>query len=486
MRGGLITGLTQFVKFTAQLGSAMVLARLLQPSDFGLVGIVASAVAILGPVRDAGITNAIISGREPEPKLLNSLFIATVFLGGGLFVAACGIGFGAMVFVSDKAVLWVAAWHGVAMLLNSLELVPYALMRRSLSFGRVAWRDVVSLLVGIGIAIGMAIGGLGWLSLIGMLIGQSATALVLTWRAVTWRPGMAFASWAELRDHIRLAGAMTASDLAQYFTQNIDTLIIGGRWGTDAVGNYSRAQALTLVPAGQLIAPLGSVIYPILTRLRDDETRYTRWAQLLLVASMAVAVPLATGLSVTAPEIVRFVLGPGWAAAIPLFSLLALSIAVRPIGALAYWIMLSSGQARPLMLWAALNCCVTVAIVIAAARWGATGVALSVTVGAVLLRVPLALLFATFSKGLPAASLILPYSLQIAGFGAGAWALSLLADALRHAGLHDILVLAAIAGCCGVWLIALVCISSDLRALARDCVDSIIRRAIPHPPGSGC
>jgi PST family polysaccharide transporter len=473
-RGGAVFVAAQSARFACQLVSAGILSRLLAPEDFGIMAMVASVVAILGPLRDTGITNSLIAVKYVTTPVLNSLFLFTVFLGAGLLMAASLLGCCLYLFIPSPQVVVVAFWNGVAMLLGALELVPYALMKRTLDFKRMAMRDLFSLATGIITAITMAFAGCGYLALIGMLVAPMLTGLVLSWQAVAWRPSRQFASWADLKQHARFAFAMTTVELASYVTTNIDTLAVSAG-GLENAGFYSRAQALTVVPAAQLTTPLGAIIFPVLAKLGDDHVRFSRWTKTLFEVLCAISIPLACGLWAISSEAVEVVLGPQWAASAPIFKWLALTVAVRPLGALAYWVIMAAHATRSLLTWGLLNAIITSASVLAAAYSGAEGIAIALSLTSLFVKTPLVLFIGTNAKGLSLSTLIMPYMIHMAILPLGLVGADLIVEWLRRNDAPPLVRIISILFCCITWACGTVMLNSNSRTMVINAIAKGLR-----------
>ena len=275
-RGAAVTASGLWLKTLIQLVSTMLLARLLDPSDFGLVVMIMAIVGVADLVRDFGMTGAILQARSLTQRQWSGLLWFSALLGGGLMVviAACAPLIAALYGEPQLLVLTLAV--APTLLLNGLAMPLQASIQRDLRFGTLAMIDIVAMLVGVVLSLIAAVLGFGVWSLVILAGAGQVYRLIALWIAAKpkWgRPRLG-------RDVIPLittGGSIFGVQLLNYAARNLDNVIIGQQLGPAALGQYSRAYALFLLPQQQLNGPLGRVALPVLSRLQDDGERYRRY-----------------------------------------------------------------------------------------------------------------------------------------------------------------------------------------------------------------
>lgn len=395
LRGSSWTIGGQIVVVALGILSILVLARLLEPEDFGLIGLLGSVIAVLGLFREIGLTTAIVQKANIRESELTRILMLTVVLGfvvGGLATAA---GYGVSYFVDEPRIKEIAPWFGLCFLLNSLETVPLGLMRRALKFRQLVVRDIISKAAGIGICILAAWAEWGYWALVVQALTMASINLGLTWSAAKWRPIAAAAPWREIVSYLKFGASFTSSNVAAYLTQNFDSLLIGKYSGLTALGYYGRARTLMLTPLSQAMGPLGTVLIPVMSRVKDEPARMRVWVDKLSRAFLYFSAPVAAILMAGSSEIIEIFLGDKWMEVVPIFWWLSISVASSPLGSLFYWVLVTSGRGELLFYWTIAGAVITCLAVALAISWGVVAVAASIGLTSLIARSFIAIYFAS-------------------------------------------------------------------------------------------
>lgn len=184
-------------------------------------------------------------------------------------------------------------------------------------------------------------------------------------------------------------GQVSGFHLLNYFSRNGDNLLLGKVWGPNALGFYSRAYSLSVVPITQIIGPLSAVAMPTLSRLQSDPDRYRRYYLGMLDKVLLVTVPISV-LCVLAPDwLILVILGNQWHEATPVFAWLAVSAVFQSIASTTGWLFFSQGRSRELLMWGAISCPIILGSFFLGLRWGPVGVAAAYSLTLILLITPL-------------------------------------------------------------------------------------------------
>jgi O-antigen/teichoic acid export membrane protein len=391
MRGGTWSLSSQGLRLVCQIGSIIILARLLTPQEFGLVGILMSTLGVVGLFRHIGLSTAIIQAETVTEPQLRRLLEITLILGFILLIVTCIVGLALARIMNDPRIIWIAPWYGLTFALSSFEAVPQSLLRRRMMFRQIALREVASTLLGTTSSILAAYLGAGYWSLIvGMLI-TAFTDAITSWITARWKPSSVSAPWRDVLSFLRFGGAFTGSSLAAYFSQNLDSLLIGRILGYEQLGYYSRARSLMIQPMNQFLGPITTILLPIFCRVQTEEARFRKIIVTLSVPFLTLPCILATWIMVGASEIVTILLGTKWLSVTPILIWLAASIIYLPFGALLHLVLLASGKGRLLIHWAWSSALIVICGYAATVSYGTTWVAASFTLTGIILRIPLAL-----------------------------------------------------------------------------------------------
>lgn len=373
-RGALFTGVAQAARIAIQLSSVVLLARLLSPSDFGVMGMVAPIYGFAMMFQDFGLTQATIQKSDINQAQLSALFWinfgVSVAIGGLLMLASPLVG----LFYGDARVASVVVAFGAIMMVAGLGSQHMALLNRRMRFG------VLSLIDTLGAAAGLAasvIAAIVLKSYWALVAGSLASALVPTisaWISVRWSPDRPKKADG-MREILGFGAGITGFNFANFFARNLDNILIGRTWGDEALGLYDRAYKLLLFPLQQVTGPVGRVMLPVLARVRHEPERYRRAYLNVIAQMMLLVLPGVAWMISSSDLIVVTLLGDEWAAAGPIFGALGFAALIQPINSTTGWLYISQGRAKGYMNWGIAFTAASVASFVIGLPWGAIGVA---------------------------------------------------------------------------------------------------------------
>lgn len=445
--GGAWRAASTFGGAALQFGVAIVLARLLTPSDFGTVTLVAVVVGIANLLAFLGVGPALV-----RRKALTADYVATAWtlslIAGVLGCVAIALLAPLLAdLVGDASTRIVFLAVSPILVLTGLRTCSMSLLRRHMRFRALMVVDLVS--YGLGyclVAVVTALLGWGVWALVAGMLAQGALAGVIAYAYERHSLRMRLTR-AAARDIVDFGGGVTASGLANYVALNGDNFIIGRTLGAGAVGLYNRAYMLMNLPVTYGALVLSQVLLPAFSRAQDDRERVSRGYLSSLYLVFTGATPMMMFMLVAAPYLIRTLFGPQWEASIAPLQVFALFGAFRA----AYHLGSAVAQAlgRP---WAEFARQVLYALVVVAGalvgyRWGITGVAWGTSAGIVVMYVAMAqlshsLLGFSWRSFVGAHATGLVCGLVVLAAGAAA------AQALRGSGWPDLVVLLCLVVVC--------------------------------------
>lgn len=379
MRGAAVTVLGQGGRILLQMASVVVLARLLAPSEFGLLAMVLLFVGLGEIFRDFGLSSAAVQAPSLSREQRDLLFWANTGIGVALAVIIfAGAGLIADLF-GQPALTPIAQALAVTFVVNGMATQYRAGLNRRMQFRALAVVSVAAQAVGLVVAVLAAIGGAGYWALVAQQIAIAVASLVLFVGYARWIPGKPRRG-VPMRGFFRYGWQLMATQLIGYASNNTDNLIIGLRFGVEPLGLYNRAFQLLMNPLNQLRTPATTVALPVLSRLQDDDDRFSAFivrAQLVLAVSFGPALAIAAG---AAAPLVQLFLGPQWTAAGPLFALLCVAAVMQMLAFVGYWIYLSRGLTGQLLQYTLVAFVIKVASIVIGSNWGLLGVAIGYAV----------------------------------------------------------------------------------------------------------
>jgi PST family polysaccharide transporter len=353
----------------------LILARLIGPEAFGIVGAALVVVHIALVFSNLGISSAIVQRFEVEDRHLYSAFALALL---------CGAAVTLLVELLAPAIAGFFAFDGLTEVLRVLGLIPFVanlgvvaegLLRRALAFRKLAIISVISYGVGYGlVGIGLALMGAGvWALAFASLTEFTIRALIPL--AIQPHPKVGPLDRAALWHFLVFSGGLTLRRFGQQLSQGLDNIVVGRWLGAEALGLYGRAYQLVSFPPATIGKAMGAVMFPVLSRVQNDRPRlaaaYRRSTAVLALVTM----PAAVAVTVLAPELIMVALGPGWLGVIVPLQILAPGIFFRLIFQLSDSLGMAAGTVYAVAWRQGAHATAVLVGALIGQHWGLPGVA---------------------------------------------------------------------------------------------------------------
>ena len=342
IRGGAAKFVAQAVTFSLRIGSLVVLSRLLEPKDFGLVGMVTAIVGVLNTFRDFGLSAATIQRESVSEEQVSTLFWVNLAVGAILTILALAAGPVIAGFYHEPRLLAVNAVLSAAFLINAAGVQHSAQLHRQMRFTTLAAIEIIALVLSISVGIAMAAKGYGywalvWTTLIVPLVSTSGA-----WLVTGWIPGMPHRN-VGMGSMLRFGGTLTLNGLIVYVAYNLEKVLLGRFWGAEVLGLYGRAYQLISIPTSNLNEAAGGVAFAALSRVKNDPVRFKSYFLKGYSLVLALTVPVTMVCALFADDLIVVVLGPKWKNAVDVFRLLAPTILIFALINPLSWLLISLG-----------------------------------------------------------------------------------------------------------------------------------------------
>ncbi len=388
IRGGAVTMVAQGAKFFLQIGSTIVLARLLTPQDFGLIAMVAAVTGFVVMFKDMGLSMATVQKTEINHRQISTLFWINVVLSLGVMLVTAALAPVIAWFFNEPRLTWITLALASAFIFGGFTIQHQALLRRQMRFRSLAVVEIISISVGILAAIMAAFYGAGYWSLVIKQLAGAITIAIGVWVACGWRPGLPVRR-SGVHEMLVFGGNLTGFNVINYFARNADKILVGRFCGSGILGLYSKAYSLLMLPISQIRGPLTSVAIPALSRIQDDTKRYTSYYTKLILLLSFISMPLVVFLAICSKSVIHILLGDQWLGASRIFQILAITAFIQPVWSTAIGVvLLSLGQSGRLLKFGIFNSLVVVLSFAVGIRWGAIGVASAYAVASYLVLFP--------------------------------------------------------------------------------------------------
>lgn len=386
VRGGVWVFVSYGLQQAINIARSIILARLLTPGDFGLMGLASLAMAALSVFTETGIWPALVQRKvlDEDTKYTAWIIFALrgILLGLLLVIVAPLV---ARFFAQPQLTALLTVLAGVFVIsgCNSLSVI---LLQRELRFDRITYLNLAVTLVSLVSSVGAAIALRNvWAFVAGELVGATA-AMLLSYRIEDFRPKLRF-SRSRARELLSYGKYLTGAGIITYLATQGDDAVVGKTLGTEALGFYGVAYRASNLPATSISHVINQVTIPGFSKVQDDIAQLRSMYLKTLRLTALVAVPFTGGMFILAPFFIPVLYGPQWVPAIPAFMVLCFFGLERAIGSVAGPVFLARGKTR-LILIIGLSKLLTMAVCIVplTLRYGILGTSIAVTISAVVVQ----------------------------------------------------------------------------------------------------
>lgn len=315
--------------------SMLALARLLTPGDFGLVALATIVLSIIAAITELSLSSALIQHKSPQREHYDTAWTLNILRAAAILVLLVSAGYPvAWVYQDDRLIGIFAALGGSALIGGFLNprLVDF---RRRLSFHQEIFIDLVTKVVGMIIAIAVALIFRSYWALVVGTLASQVTSVIMSYVLSPYLPRISFVHW---RNLFSFSGWVALSSGLNEVNWRADQLALGVMLGAGPLGQYTLGDKLASLPVRETTAPIAGLLFPAFARLQDDPERLRHAflrSQGLLVAA---ALPVGIGFALVAEPFVNLVLGPAWSSAVlvaqvlgAVFAVIAFKMPVTPL-----------------------------------------------------------------------------------------------------------------------------------------------------------
>ncbi|MER8785438.1 lipopolysaccharide biosynthesis protein [Mesorhizobium sp. M1006] len=375
--GGILALASQLTRIGISLVSIGVMARVLQPSDFGLVAIATTITAFAMLLQDMGLSAAVVQPENVEDETLSVLWIVGNIFALFLFLLIAVSSPMVSMLFADKRIANLLLLTSLTLPLTAIGFLHRALLQRWMRWTSLQGISLLSTLASAVVAITLVLTtDIGYWALAVQSLLAAGLQSMMYWFTSAWRPKLT-TRWRSGLPSLRFGLFLTVFSVINYAHRYADNLLIGWRFGTVELGYYSRAYAIMSMPLQLVNGPAGTAIIASLSRLQSREAE---WRQLYMDALLIltfITAPLASFLIFAAPELITIVLGPNFTKSIPIFMALSIGMFAQPVMSSTGWLWISTGNTKDMAIWAAFSVPLLICSMGIGLLWGASGVALA-------------------------------------------------------------------------------------------------------------
>lgn len=311
----------------------IIMARLLTPKDYGLVGMVAIFIAVAQSLVDSGFSQALIRKQNRTETDNSTVFYFNIVVGVLLYFILFAIAPWVADFYDSPELTALMRVVCLSVVFNSFVVVQRALLTVNIDFKTQAKASLTAAIVSGVIGIGMAYSGFSYWSIVAQQLVNLGLNTLLLWLFARWRPRWIY-SWDSFRELFTFGSKLMASGLLDVVYRNMYLLVIGKVFTASSLGYYTRANQFAEFPSSNLTSIMQRVTYPVLCQIQDDDERLALIYRRFLRVSAFLIFPLLVGLSAVAEPFILLLLKEQWLFASTLLQIICFGMMWYPIHAI--------------------------------------------------------------------------------------------------------------------------------------------------------
>jgi O-antigen/teichoic acid export membrane protein len=359
-----------------RLLGTVILARLLTPEHFGLIGMVTALTAFAEMFKDLGLGTATIQQKEITHEQISTLFWVNAGVGVAIMLILAGAAPLISWFYGDTRLFWVAIAISSTFLFGGLTVQHQALLRRQMQFPLLAFIQVLSTALSTIIGILLAWQGFEYWALVWKEVSRAVIQASATWLLSHWLPGLPMRGTG-VRTMFQIGSHVTGFNILTFASGGLDQVLLGKFWGAGPLGLYRQASLLLMLPVSLFSYPITYVMTPALSALQSDPERYRSYYRRVVSFLAFGYMPLIAYIAVYSDNLIALVLGDKWMASSPVLQILALGAIVSPIAGTCGIVMVTNGRTKEYLhvgvaqaIFLSLAVCIGI-------NWGLIGVAIA-------------------------------------------------------------------------------------------------------------
>jgi len=321
----------------------IVLARILSPDEYGLIGILTIFISLFEIIVDGGFAHALIRKQDANNIDYCTVFytnlLLSMLMAGILFCSARPI---AQFFNREELIPLTKALSPIV-IINALAIVQRVQLSKKLDFKSQAIITFVSALVSGGVGIWMAVSGYGVWALAGQQLSNAGINTILLWCFNRWWPGLRF-SWNSFREMWSFGWKLLVGGVLNSLSGQVHNAVIGKIYAPATLGQYTRGNQFVAIASSNISNIVGKVTYPVLSVIQNDQDKLRASYKRLIKTVALPTFVLLMGMCSMAKPLLLALIGPKWDAAPVFMQILCFSMLVNPLQRLNINALLVKGR----------------------------------------------------------------------------------------------------------------------------------------------
>ena len=320
----------QFGVQAIQFAVSVVLARLITPAEFGLIGMIAIFIGVGSILFDGGLTSSLIRTPNVDDFDYSTVFFFNLFTSIIIYIVLFITAPFIASFFKQGILTDILRIYAIAFIISALAAVQNAKLTKEMKFKLLAIAAIPGIILGSVVGIIMAYNGFGVWSLVYSFLTQSLCTTIFLWSVSKWTPSLIF-SKIKFMQHFYYGSKLTISGILDVIFVNLYQLVIGKFYAPAQVGYYTRANTLMMLPVGTVSTALNKVVFPLFSKLQDDIVRLRDVYKRVMLAVIFLISPIVALMAILIKPLVLFLFGEIWLPVVPIFQIIAITGILYPL-----------------------------------------------------------------------------------------------------------------------------------------------------------
>lgn len=333
VKGTFWSGLDSFASQGIMFLVGLVLARLLTPHEYGLIGYITILTAIFNSIVDSGFSSALIRKKDIRAIDYNTAFIFNIIISILLCATMFLLARPVSRFFNEPQLVQLIKAMSVIVIINGLAIIQRTNLTRNVDFKTQTKASLISSISSGIVGIGMALYGFGVWSLVGQQITRQLLNTVCLWILNKWLPRFEF-SWQSFRELFNFGWKLLASGLIDTIWKQVSNMVIGKYYSTSSLGQYTRGQQFADIFSANMTSIIQRVSYPVLSSIQDERDRMKEGYRKIIKVTMFLSFVLMFGLAAIATPFLTVLIGRQWMEAAHYLQILCFSMCLYPLHAI--------------------------------------------------------------------------------------------------------------------------------------------------------
>lgn len=368
VNGVIWSGLEKFISMFIQLICTLIIARLLTPADFGLVGMLAIFMALAQTILDSGFGQALI--RKPDANNIDysTVFYFNLFVSIILYIILYFSSHSISIFFNTPLLEKISKISFIVIPINGFSLIQYTILNKDINFKSLSKTSIISAFISGIVGIIYAYYNRSVWALVAQNITFYFVRSILLWVLSSWRPSLQF-SYKSIRSLFSFSVNLLITGIIGTLFSNIYSLVIGKMYSPAELGYYSQADKFQKLPSTSITEVVQRVTFPVLSKIQNDDKRIREAYKKVISITEFVVVPIMLFLAVISNNLFEVVLTQKWNQAAVYFQILCIVGALYPLHSININILNVKGNSRKILFLEILRKSILVVVLILSANF---------------------------------------------------------------------------------------------------------------------